>query len=299
MPINASYEYLQAEQKYLEAGSTAEKIKALREMIAKAPKHKGAEKLMANLKLRLAKLKDLAETEKKQKSGKKSEFTVKKNGASQIAIIGFPNAGKSTLLKKLSKTEVEIKPYAFSTKKPVVRMISYGNIKLQGVEVPALYEGASESKDYKKIFSLIRNADFILVVCNKSDEFGKIKKELSAEGIILEKEGSRKVAGFETKIPYLKVMRENFDDSNLLKRIWEKQGLIRVITVVKGKKKDNKPLILDKGSTVEDAARHIHKDFVKKFRFARIWGASADFPGQQVGLDYELHDMDKIEFFLS
>ncbi len=178
MPINASQEYFLAEQKFLEAKTTSEKIKTLREMIAKAPKHKGAEKLLANLHSRLAKLKSQAENEKKQKSGSKSEFTVKKNGASQIAFIGFPNSGKSTLLSKLSKTSIKIKPYEFTTKKPVVRMIPYGNINLQGVEVPALYKEASENPDYKKIFSLIRNADFIVVVCNKSHEFGIIKKEV-------------------------------------------------------------------------------------------------------------------------
>ncbi len=301
MPVNAGQEYFLAEKKFHEASTTHEKIKALREMIAKAPKHKSSEKLLANLKTRLSKLLSQQEYERKQKSskGKASEFTIKKTGACQIAFIGFPNSGKSTLLSKLSKTPVEIQSYAFTTTIPVVRMIPYGSIYLQGIEVPALYKGASKNPEYKKIFSLIRNADFIVVVCNEPKEYGLIKKELEAEGILLIKTGIRCVENFQTKIPHIKVMRSNFDDSNLVKKLWEKQNLIRILTIVKGQKKDNHPLVLIKGSTVEDAAKKIHKDFVKKFRFAKVWGENVKFQGQQVGLDYRLHDMDKIEIFLS
>ena len=150
---------------------------------------------------------------------------------------------------------------------------------------------------YKKIFSLIRNANFIVVVCKESKEYNIIKKELAAESIILTSGGKRAIEDFQTKVPHIKVMRENFNDSNLLKKIWEKQGLSRVITVVRGQKKDNKPLILIDGATIEDATRHIHKEFLKKFRFAKLWGDKVKFQGQQVGFEYKLHDMDKIEIF--
>ena len=215
-----------------------------------------------------------------------------------VGVIGFPNSGKSTLLAQLSKTEVEIQSYPFTTKIPVVRMIPYGTIHMQGVEVPAIYEGASHNQEFKKIFSLIRNADFAIVVCKQASEYSIIKKELKEEGIFLINQGKRTIENFQTKMPHIKVMWENFEDSNLLKKIWESQGIIRVITIVKGKKKDNKPIILKKGSNIEDVAEKIHKDFLKKFRFAKVWGDNVKFQGQQVGLEYELHDMDKIEIFL-
>ena len=53
MPINAGYEYFNAEKRYLDAQTLDEKITALEEMIKVAPKHKGSENLLAELKTRL------------------------------------------------------------------------------------------------------------------------------------------------------------------------------------------------------------------------------------------------------
>jgi len=82
--------------------------------------------------------------------------------------------------------------------------------------------------------------------------------------------------------------------------IFDKLDFIRLFTKEQGKKPDmNDPLILKKGATVRDVCRKLHKDFVLKFRFARVWGKSAKFPGQKLGLDHHLLDNDIIEIHLS
>ena len=59
------------------------------------------------------------------------------------------------------------------------------------------------------------------------------------------------------------------------------------------------PLILQKGVTVKDVCNKLHKDFVSKFRFARVWGKSAKFPGQKLGLGHVLEDRDVVEIHLT
>lgn len=58
------------------------------------------------------------------------------------------------------------------------------------------------------------------------------------------------------------------------------------------------PLIMKKGSTVEDVCGRLHKDFKRRFRFARIWGGSVRFEGQRVGLNRVLKDGDVVSLVL-
>lgn len=83
---------------------------------------------------------------------------------------------------------------------------------------------------------------------------------------------------------------------DIKKKIWKNLGLIKVYTKQPGKKKDYPPIALEKGSTVRDLALRVHKDFLKKFKFARVWGTSVKFQGAQAGLNLILHDEDVVEF---
>ncbi len=85
----------------------------------------------------------------------------------------------------------------------------------------------------------------------------------------------------------------------LKEKIYQELGLIRVYTKKVGEEpKYDEPLILKKGAKVMDACKKIHKDFVKNFQFARIWGKSVKFPGQRVGLEHELKDGDVLELHI-
>jgi small GTP-binding protein len=272
-------------------------------MLTLCPKHKGTEKLQKEIKERIRRLKYKGEKEKKQK---KSGFslTIKKEGAAQIVIIGLPNSGKSTLLAELSGSKVEIAEYAFTTKEPVVKMIPYENIKLQTIEIPAIYEGFYDSSKGPSLLSLVRQADLVIVLVDKDkakNELKIIKDELDKASIELgvQNKGRR---GFVDTLPSLVIYVAHnktleFPAKDLIKKsIWKSLKKIRVQTRTKGKVAD-KPVILKQGATVEELAKIIHKDFVKKFKYAKIWGKSAKFEGQQVGLNHILKDKDVVEIY--
>lgn len=81
--------------------------------------------------------------------------------------------------------------------------------------------------------------------------------------------------------------------------IFNKLNLIRIYLKPQGKKADMKdPLIIKKGTTVIEACKKLHKQFVKNFRHAKIWGNSVKFDGQKVGPDHILEDEDILRIIL-
>jgi hypothetical protein len=104
------------------------------------------------------------------------------------------------------------------------------------------------------------------------------------------------LSGFRIYIPSIEI-KQNDSIDKIKNDIWNILGLIRIYCKEPGKKPERKALVLRKGSTVEDAARNIHKDFLKYFRFARVWGSSK-YPGERVGSEYELKDKDILEIHI-
>ncbi|WP_409200016.1 OBG GTPase family GTP-binding protein [Methanobrevibacter sp. DSM 116169] len=85
----------------------------------------------------------------------------------------------------------------------------------------------------------------------------------------------------------------------LKEQIFENLNLIRIYLKPQGRKADMEdPLVLKKGSTVIDACGKLHREFVKNFRHAKIWGSSVKFPGQKVGPDHVLDDEDVLRIIL-
>lgn len=58
------------------------------------------------------------------------------------------------------------------------------------------------------------------------------------------------------------------------------------------------PLIMKKNNSINDVCLKLHKDFVTKFKFARVTGKSAKFPGQKLTLKHVLQDKDILELHL-
>jgi len=315
MPINASIHYFNAEQEYHEAHTREQKLKALKKMLATAPKHKGAEKLLKQIKQKIAKLKYAKEPVLAKGGGK--SLAVKKEGAAQIVFVGGPNSGKSYILEKLSGAPVEQRDYPFSTKMPEIRMIDIDGAKLQGVEVPAIYDGFYEKDNGPEVFAIIRNADFVvLVVDGRRDvraeiatthsEFRKADIELTRE-----RSGHKDMTVFVPALILVNYQPDfsgslnhleaiNYKDSqvrNIIQTIWAHIPKIRVYTKTGGVVA-SKPVVMRKNSTIIELAERVHKDFVSNFKYARIWG-SGSFPGQQVGTDYILKDKDVVEIYTS
>jgi len=276
MATNPGFEYENALKVYNEASTEEEKLKALQLMHQTSPKHKSSEKLQADLKNKIAKLK--AKIQKNKKRTKKGfNISLKKDGAATIALVGTTNTGKSTLLKKLTGAKVKIESYEYTTKKPELGILDYHGIKLQLVEIPSIFENFEESDKGPTFLSIIKQSDLIILFFNSPKEKKLLDKELS-----------------DVNLPILIYNQQK----NLGDEIWKRLNIIKVQTKMPGKKPTFPPVALDKNSTIKDLAAHVHKDFLKNFRFARVWGNSAKFPGAQVGVNHKLSDNDIVELHM-
>ena len=145
MPTNAGVGYSLALEEYNKAKTPSEKLKALEKVYSEAPKHKSSEKLLSEIKQKISKLKLKIEKERVKKSSGFS-ISIKKDGAAQIALVGVPNSGKSFILNKLTGAKVEIADYPFTTKMPEFGIMDYNGVKIQLVEVPAIFPNFYESE---------------------------------------------------------------------------------------------------------------------------------------------------------
>ncbi len=169
MPANASVEFILAQKKYEKARTLEEKLQALLEMQKYAPQHKGAENLRKEISRRIRQIREKLEKQREAKKASGRSIGVKKEGIAQIALLGMPNSGKSTLLHALTGVDVEIANYEFTTKEPKVGMMEYRKAKIQLVELPGIIEGSSFGKARgTEWLSIARTADAIALVCDAS-----------------------------------------------------------------------------------------------------------------------------------
>jgi len=194
LPANLSPQYFKAEQKYLQARTIEEKILATEELIRTCPKHKGTEKLLMMLKRRLAKLRQELEEKRARRTGRGGgqPFAVKKEGAAQVALVGMPNSGKSSLLRKLTSAKPVVAAHPFTTTEPIPGMMKFEDVPIQLVEIPAIVEGSSYGKGLgAQPLSAARNADAIALVIDASSDTIKqaktLKEELETAGVKLNK----------------------------------------------------------------------------------------------------------------
>ncbi len=289
MPINAGPEFAKANEEYLKASTAEEKLKALKLMLSTAPKHKGAEKLRNQLKQRYSILKKELEKEKKAAKRKKA-LAIKKEGAATIVFIGVLDSGKSNLFAKLTNSKYE----GENNYKIKMRMLPYENVWLQGIDMPAFHANFSNSSVAGQVFSLVRNADVLVIIANDEEQLQFLQSVLEKAKI---KIGPKRAQTFEkTELPAIVTMSDAEDLTMLKEEIWAKTGKIRIQTRTSGKVAE-KPVVLKEGATVKDLAETIHKDFVRNFKYAKIWGSSAKFPGQAVGFEHKLKDKDIVEVF--
>jgi len=289
MPMNAGIEYYVAEKRFLEAKTRRDKIEALEEMIRTIPKHKGTENQISLLRRRLAKLK----VQKSAKAGSRPRFTIKKLGAAQVCMLGFTNSGKSTLLNVLTKANAEVADYPYTTKEPEVGMMFFGDIQIQLIEIPSTFDPES--------MSLLYTCDEIIILLDGTGNIDEQRKEIL--GILKERNLHNKKILFVVNKSDLKNGKTNYLEISAVKKIgleklkeeiWSKLNLIRVYTKSPGKPKVIPPITLPIDSTVKDVAANVHKDFIKNFKFARIFN-NTKFSGTHVGLDYKLKDLDVVE----
>jgi len=298
MPINASPHFEKAQAEYEQAKTTEQKIICLKKMIALAPKHKGAENLLKQLRTRLRKLKYT-----KQKESKKAGSTQKgiKKQDMQAVIIGETNTGKSSLISILTNSKPEIADYKFTTKIPLIGTMNFLGTNIQLIENPAI-----ESAYYDK--GLTNTTDTILIIITSLDQINKIKlliKNSSAKQIIIfnltnqTKQEIRKISATlqSKKYNFVIISTKTQEGIEELKnKIFQSFDKIKVYTKEPRKEKSSKPMILKPDATIKDVAEKILKGFSEKVKETKIWGPSSKFSGQKVGLKHKLKDLDVVEF---
>lgn len=329
MPANLTPEYLDAEKAYKQAKTPSERLECLERMLSTIPKHKGTEKMQADIKRRIAQLKDRMDAERSRKRGGAS-LVIKREGAGKVVMVGPPNTGKSQLICWLTNAKPEVAPYPFTTRMPVPAMMPYDDILIQLVELPAVCKEHFEPVTGDNV----RNADLVLVVVDLSADdpleqasetmrlLGRVKIKLSRDGspkgldfgwtakkalIVANKSDLDSDATIlslmkelsETDIPVMGVSGRRGDNLEQLRtEIFRQLEIIRVYSKEPGKSKSaGPPYTLKVGSTLLDFAGLVHKDFAEHLKFAKVWG-SADFPGQNVSADYVLADRDMVELHM-
>src|SRR2546425_4520392 len=164
MPANLTPQYMEAEKRFKQAGSIEEKVTALEEMMATIPRHKGTEKLQADLKKKMSALRK--ETEEHKKTGRRESFVIEREGARQLALVGAPNSGKSQLLRSLTNATPEVADYPYTTRIPIPGMLIFENVRFQIIDLPAI------SPEYTEAWvpQIIRNADAVLWLVDLADD---------------------------------------------------------------------------------------------------------------------------------
>jgi len=230
----------------------------------------------------------------------RDSIAVRREGAAQIAFVGPPNAGKSSLLQALSAIQIRTGDYAFTTTRPVAATTRLGGVLVQLVEIPGRIEGAADDRGGgRALLGVLRNADAI-VWCHACDrpveELETIRDEVAAAGIELPAlvAATKSDEAPAPTHPELRVVPVSVLDDASLDRLrhelWTLTGLLRVYL-----RDGGDPVALRPPATVLDVADTIHHELRDRCTGARIWGPSARFDGQQVGREHELRDGDTVE----
>jgi uncharacterized protein len=330
MPANLTPQYLKAEQVYKDAKTNEEKIAALEEMLSVMPKHKGTDHLQADLKRRLAKLRDDSEREAKTKKKGFDPYRMDRNGAGQVLVMGAPNCGKSALVSKLTNAPTQVTPYPFGTTIPVPGMLRFEDVSIQLIDLPPVPGGDIPGG----MLGLVKQTDGILLLADLSsgevlDDIEALLKAFDARrarffdrahlpapeslvrdvpAILLASKAD--LPGAADVLPLLEelvrgrlipvpISVERGDGlAEVPRRVFDLLDLVRIYSKVPGKPPDlSSPTPLRRGATVVDFARQIHRDFPDQLKEARVWG-SARFDGQAVPRDHVLKDKDVVELHI-
>jgi ribosome-interacting GTPase 1 len=315
MPANLTPQYMEAERRFKQATSIEDKIAALEEMMAVMPKHKGTEKLQADLKSKLSALREQT-TDTKKPASRGQHHAVERQGARQLALVGCPNSGKSQLVRALTHATPEVADYPFTTREPIPGMMRFENVGLQLVDLPPISPEYMESW----VPQIIRNADAILWIVDLSDDdlldrFEETNKLLQDSKIDLTRMrvlvvgnkadtgGAEERAAIlqeicQGKFPMTKVSGTTASTEELeaFKRtVYDFLNVVRVYTKIPGRKAElNDPYVVDRGSTVLDVAAKVHRDFAQNLKYARIWG-EGKANGVMVSRDFVVSEGDIVE----
>ena len=314
MPANLTPQYMDAEKRFKAAQSVEDKITALEEMMATIPRHKGTEKLQAELKKKMSALRKDAEQSKK--GVRRESFVVEREGARQLALVGAPNAGKSRLVRALTHATPEVADYPYTTRTPIPGMMVFENVRLQLVDLPPISAEYTESW----VPQIIRNADAVFWVFDLSDDavldvldethefLMNAHTDLGTMKVLMvgnkgDTEGAEERAAivrevYQNRFPMTTISAAKASSEGIeqFKRlVYDFLDVVRVYTKAPGKKPDlTDPYVVKRGSTVLDVAEKVHRDFAQNLKYARIWGVGK-VDGIMVPRDFVIDEGDVLE----
>jgi len=288
--------YQQVIKRRLVGKEGSERIRELREILGELPGYKNGP--YADLRKWVEN--ELDATRTRKRTVHRDSIAVRREGAAQIALVGPPNAGKSSLLQALSAIQIKTGDYAFTTTRPVAATTRIGGVLVQLVEIPGLIEGAAEDRGGgRALLGVLRNADAILWchACDRPvEELETIRAEVAAAGIELpgvvaatkcDEAPPPEHSGLRV-VPVSVLDEASLD--RLREELWAMTGLVRVRL-----RDGGDPVALEPPATVLDVADTIHHALAEQCTGARVWGPSARFEGQRVGPQHELMDGDAVE----
>lgn len=326
MPANLTPQYRKAEEAYRKAHTPEEQIVCLGEMLKLIPKHKGTEKLQADLKSKLKEAKAEA-TSTKVSAKKGSSFRFPRQGAGRAVLVGGPNSGKSRMVKELTNADPQVADFPFTTREPLPSMMPWDDATVQLIDTPPMT--ASHVEPY--LIDMVRSADLAILCLDGSSDDSPDDTHAVIEQLRNRKTVLGNYSGFDEDdfsvvhiktllvvtrgdnpdsdlrldflkelVPFdfgfLKVELDREESREELRReIFRALDVIRVYTKAPGKPADYKdPYTIPRGATVEDLALKVHRELAEKLKFAKVWGENVH-DGQTVGRDHTLCDKDLVE----
>lgn len=284
-----------------------ERIREVQALLSELPDYKNG----PYADLRKSLLGEIEDTRVRSSAVHRDSIAVRREGAAQIALVGPPNVGKSSLLQALSEIQIKTGDYPFTTLRPIPALTRIGGVLVQLVEIPGLIEGASEDRGGgRALLGVLRSADAI-IYCARPDadpsDLAAVRAEVTLAGIEKpsflaatrsDEASAADIERLNAAFPDLEmVVVSVIDEASLVafrEAAWRLTGLIRVRLRTLGET-DPEPLALSPGATVEDVAQWVHNDLAASFTGARVSGPSARFDGQRVGREHTVQDGDVVE----
>lgn len=284
-----------------------ERVREVHALLAELPEYRNGP--YADLRKWL--LSEVEETRTRSRAVHRDSIAVRREGAAQVALVGPPNVGKSSLLQALSEIQIKTGDYPFTTLRPVPALTRIGGVLVQLVEIPGLIAGAAEDRGGgRALLGVLRSADAIVYCTRAADdpmELQLVRADVASAGIDKpslvaatradEADGDA-IGAIRAAFPDLAVLPVSvLDDASLASfrdAVWGLTGLIRVRLRYLGVIEDE-PLALEPGATVGEVADAVHHDLAARMAGARVWGPSARFDGQRVGRDHPIEDGDVVE----